>query len=364
MKYTVEKHIGRSAYLQIYDQLRQDIADRFLAPGTRLPSKRFLASELGVSAITVEHAYALLVDEGYAEARQRSGHYVRFGASTAAAPPPRRAALREMQAAVTEPMEDFPFSVLARSMRKVLSDYDRRILIKSPNCGCMELRRAIAGYLGRSRGLRVAPEQIIIGSGAEYLYSLVVQLLGRDKVFALEDPSYEKIRRVYEANGARCQMLKLGEDGILSEELAGCSAGALHVTPFHSYPSGVTAPAAKRHEYAAWARERGSTIIEDDYDSEFASLNKQAEPIFSIAPDRVIYVNTFSKILAPSMRTGFMVLPEALLEEYHRKLDFYSCTVPVYDQYVLADFIESGHLERYINHRRRQLRQQRKLSEE
>ena len=359
MKYTVEKHAGRSAYLQIYDQLRQDIASGLLSPGSRLPSKRFLASELGVSAITVEHAYALLVDEGYAEARQRSGTYVCFGASPAAAPPPRRAALQDMQAA-DKPLEDFPFSVLARCMRKVLSDYDRRILIKSPNSGCPELRQAIAGYLGRSRGLRVSEEQIIIGSGAEYLYGLVVQLLGRDKLFALEDPSYEKIRRVYEANGVNCQMLKLGEDGILSHELERCSAGALHVTPFHSYPSGVTAPAAKRHEYAAWARAHGAYIIEDDYDSEFASLTKQAEPLFSIAPDRVIYVNSFSKILAPSMRTGFMVLPEALLETYRRKLDFYSCTVPVYDQYVLAEFIDSGHLERYINHRRRQLRQQRR----
>lgn len=357
MKYTVEKQAGQPAYIQIYNQLRQDIAEGLLPPGTRLPSKRFLAGELGVSVITVEHAYELLVDEGYAVSRQRSGYYVELGGS-AAALPIKRAALEDMSAAL-KPMEDFPFSVLAKTMRKTLSDYDRRILIKSPSCGCMELREAIAAYLGRSRGLNVKPEQIVVGSGAEYLYSLVVQLLGRERVFALEDPSYEKIRRVYEANGANCVMLKLGEDGILSSELQSCTALSLHVTPFHSYPSGVTASAAKRREYAVWALEREGYVIEDDYDSEFASLTGQIETIFSLAPERVIYLNTFSKILAPSMRTGFMVLPQPLLEEYQRRLGFYSCTVPVFDQYVLAEFINGGHMERYINRRRRKQRQNR-----
>lgn len=352
MKYFVEKRAGKPAYMQIYSQLRQDIIEGVLPNGSRLPSKRLMAEELGVSLITVEHAYELLADEGYISTRQRSGYYVAFGGQAPAAVIPRRAALEDMSAAL-KPMEDFPFTVLSRTMRRVLSDYDRRILIKSPNCGCMELRQAISAYLERSRGVRVSPERIIIGSGAEYLYSLVVQLLGRDRLFALEDPSYEKIRRVYEANGAACRMLRLGEDGILSSELENCTAGVLHVTPFHSYPSGVTATAAKRHEYAEWARRRDGYIVEDDYDSEFASVTRQIETIYSVAPERVIYINTFSKILAPSMRTGFMVLPERLREEYEKRLGFYSCTVPVYDQYVLAEFIDGGHMERYINRRRR-----------
>ena len=356
MKYRIEKHGGESAYMQLYKQLRQDIVSGVLPSGTRLPSKRLLAEELEISVITVEHAYALLVDEGYAESRPRSGYYAAFGGLSSGSQP-RRAALEEMRAEAAGQTEDFPFSVLARTMRSVLADYDRRILIKSPNAGCMELRQAISGYLARSRGLDVESEQIIIGSGAEYLYGLVVQLLGRDRLFALEDPCYEKIRRVYEANGARCQLLTMGDEGILSRELSACRAGVLHVTPFHSYPSGVTASAAKRHEYAAWAQARGAFIVEDDYDAEFASLNRQIETIFSLAPERVLYVNTFSKILAPSMRTGFLVLPEPLREVYARKLDFYSCTVPVYDQYVLAEFINAGHLERYINRRRRKLRE-------
>ena len=330
MNYTIDKHGAESAYMQLYRQLRQDIVGGAVPRGMRLPSKRTLAEELGVSVITVEHAYALLVDEGYAEARPRSGYFAAFGGPAAGGA--WQPSLADMSAPREAP-EDFPFTTLARTMRAVLSDYNRRILEPSPSRGVPELREALAGYLRRSRGMEVSPEQLVIGSGAEYLYGLVVQLLGRDRGFALEDPCYEKIRRVYEANGARCEALRLGPDGIESEALRACRAGALHVTP--------------------------SVIVEDDYDSELASPTRQIETIFSLAPERVIYLNTFSKTLAPAMRTGYMVLPGALCEEYRARLDFYSCTVPVYDQYVLAAFLEEGHLERYINRRRRKLRRQR-----
>lgn len=352
MSYYIDRALTESAYMQIYAQLRDRIISGAQPRGSRLPSKRLLAEELGVSLITVEHAYALLVDEGYAEARERSGYYVCFGEEAAVGrarplppPPP-----------LLEAPEDFPFSALAKTMRRVLSEYDRRILVRSPGQGCAELRQAVAGYLGRSRGLELSPEQIVVGSGAEYLYSLIVQLIGRDRVFALERPCYPRIRQVYEANGVRCLFLPMDEDGILPEALRRCDAAALHVTPFNSYPSGVTASAARRRLCALWARERDAVIIEDDYDSEFSAVTRRIETIFSLAPERVIYVNTFTKTLAPAMRTAYMVLPERLLGEYRRRLDFYSCTVPVFEQYVLAEFIAGGELERYINRRRRKLR--------
>ena len=228
--------------------------------------------------------------------------------------------------------------------------------MRSPGNGCEELRRELADYLLRSRGLRVDPEQIVVGSGAEYLYGLVVQMLGRGLVYAQEDPCYETILRVYEANGAACEGLRMGEDGIRSEALAGSMAGVLHVTPYRSYPSGVTATAAKRREYATWAREREAYIVEDDYDSELSVTMPQIETIASLAPERVIYLNTFSKTLAPSMRTGYMVLPEELLSAYRERIGFYSCTVPVFDQLVLAEFIRCGELERRINRMRRKRR--------
>lgn len=354
MHYHIERCCGESAYLQLYRQLRSDIVSGALPPGSRLPSKRSLAEELGISVITVEHALALLCDEGYLLSRPRSGFFVSFGGAPAA-PPPRRARLEDMRVGEGAP-PDFPFSLWARTMRAVLSDYDRHILDRCPGSGCLSLRQALAAWLGRSRGLSVDPEQIVVGAGAEYLYGLIVQLLGRDRPFALEDPSYEQIRRVYEANGACCELLPLGEDGIESASLAACRAGVLHVTPYHSYPSGVTAPASKRHEYAAWAREHGSVIVEDDYDAAFASPTRRIQTIFSLDGERVIYLNTFSKLLAPSVRTGFLVLPPALAREFRSRLDFYSCTVPVFDQLVLAEFINAGHMERYLNRRRRNLR--------
>ena len=199
----------------------------------------------------------------------------------------------------------------------------------------------------------------MVGAGAEYLYGLIVQLLGRERPFALEDPCYAQIRRIYEANGASCTPLPMGEDGIQSAALAGCGAGVLHVTPYHSYPSGVTASAAKRHEYDAWVRERGSLIVEDDYESEFSLLRKVVETVFAAAPmQNVIYMNTFSRTVSPSLRVGYMVLPRRLVSVFHLKVGFYSCSVPAFEQYVLAELLDSGDFERHVNRIRRRERKQ------
>lgn len=203
----------------------------------------------------------------------------------------------------------------------------------------------------------VSPEQILIGSGAEYIYGLNVQVLGRDRLYALENPSYDKIRKVYEANGARTDLLTMGEDGIESGELSRTKASVLHVTPFNSFPSGITASASKRAKYIRWAKARGGYIIEDDFDSEFTLLSKPEDTLFSLAPDGlVIYMNTFSKTIAPSIRAGYLVLPRSCMALYEKKVGFYSCTVPVYDQLVLAEFIDNGDFERHINRVRRRRR--------
>ena len=359
MRYRIEKASCEPAYMQLYHQLRRDIADGVYPNGEKLPSKRLLAEETGVSVITVEHAYDILCDEGYVEARQRSGYFVVYkrddflsGADETA---PMLVSVSHAHAA----RSDFPFSVLARTMRRVLATYGDRILVKSPNRGCAELRQAIAGYLGRSQGISVSAEQIVIGSGAEYLYSLIAQLLGKEHRFALEAPSYDKIRSVYEASGVHCEHLKLAHDGIKSTELARAEATVLHVTPFHSFPSHVTADVSKRNEYLAWARTRSGYIIEDNYDSELTVSRKNEDTLFSMSGgERVIYLNTFSQTLAPSFRVGYMVLPPSLLGEFDRRLGFYSCTVSVFEQYVLAELIRGGDFERHIHRVRRARRQQ------
>lgn len=354
MKYHIDKTDSKPAYLQLYVQLRSDIASGVYPYETKLPSKRLLAEELGISVITVEHAYAILCDEGYAEARQRSGYFViyREGELLSAAEP---LAKRSVSVAgIHTAGSVFPYSVLAKKMRKVMLDYGERILIKSPNHGCAELRSAIRAYLARSHGISVRAEQIIIGSGAEYLYSLLAQLFRAERVFALEDPSYEKIRRVYRANGIACDLLKLGADGIKSGELSRTDANVLHVTPFNSFPSGITASASKRMEYLRWAEKRHGYLIEDNYDSELTVSTKNEDTLFSLAKGgSVIYLNTFSQTVAPSLRAGYMVLPECLVADFDERLGFYSCTVPVFDQCVLAELLQSGDFERHINRVRR-----------
>lgn len=340
-----------SAYLQLYRRVRDDIISGRYPHGSRLPSKRALAESVGMSVITVEHAYAILADEGYIEARERSGHYVSFREAdfTPAAESP----VIPSRSNVHTGGGSFPFSVLSKTMRRVLLDYSDRILVKSPNHGCPELRGAIATYLAR-RGMRVHPEQVIIGSGAEYLYILIAQLLS-DRSFALESPGYDKIRRVYTACGITTELLKMGAEGIRSDELERSQAQVLHVTPFHSFPTGISATASKRREYISWAEKRDGYIIEDNYDSEFSVWAKGEDTIFSMCR-RVIYLNTFSSTVAPSLRVGYMVLPEHLLENFTERLGFYSCSVPVFEQYVLAQLISSGELERHIHRVRRKRR--------
>ena len=253
----------------------------------------------------------------------------------------------------------FPFPALARVMRRVLADYGESILVKPPNNGCAELREALCRYLARNRGIRVEPDQIVIGSGAEYLYGLVVEMLGNSRIYGIESPSYEKIERVYRSKGVQCDYLPLGQDGIQSDALAATHASVLHITPFRSFPSLVTASASKRGEYLRWVSRPDRFIVEDDYASEFSLLRKVEETVFAAAPmQNVIYMNTFSLTVSPSFRVGYMVLPRRLVSVFGLKVGFYSCSVPAFEQYVLAELLDSGDFERHINRIRRRERKQ------
>ena len=351
MKYKVDKSI-RPAYLQIYNQIKADIISGVLV--SKLPSKRLLADELGVSTVTVEHAYALLSDEGYIEPRERSGYFVIFKQGDGFSVGAPAASVPQFHPAHSYP--DFPFSVLSKTMRNILSVYGERILEKSPGEGCEELRSALARYLARNRGLHISTEQIVIGSGAEYLYGLIIELLGRDRVYGIEKPSYAKIKQVYDAAEVAMEHLPLSHDGIDSAALAAATATVLHTTPYRSFPSGVTASASKRYEYIRWAQ-RGKYIIEDDFESEFSVSTKPEDTLFSLSKTgNVIYLNSFSKTISPALRIGYMVLPKELVAVFREKLGFYSCTVPTYEQLVIASLLNSGDFERHINRVRRKLR--------
>ncbi len=352
---------GGPLYYALYRSLRDDIAAGALRAGEKLPSKRALAEHLGVSVVTVETAYQMLAEEGYIRSRERSGYYVRaIGAapSAPAAGAAGRAPLRLLPEEEPGPgAADFPYSLWFKTLRQVMTEQGRRLVDRSPNEGCAVLRNAIARYLLRYRGMFAQPEQIVVGSGSEQLYQAVVRMLGPERTYAVEWPGYGQIEAVYRGAGARVVRLDMGPDGVESGALAAAEADVLHVTPFHSWPTGATAPAAKRYEYLAWADRPGRFIVEDDFDSEFSQRGKPLDTLYALDDrGRVIYLNTFSKSLAPSMRMGYMILPESLLETYRERVGMYSCTVPALEQYALAAFIDQGHFERHLNRVRRRQR--------
>ncbi len=356
MKYIIDKN-SRPVYLQIYKQLRQDIIDGIYPYLSKLPSMRLLCDELGVSTVTIEHAYALLCDEGYVEARERSGFVVIFQKddrfAAASETHPKKMPIEHSK----HDYPHFPFSVLSKTMRGILTDYAEDILERSPGKGCLQLREAIRQYLARNRGINVTSEQIVIGSGAEYLYSLIIDLLGKKRIYGIESPSYKKIEQVYHAAEVSCKPLPLSHDGIDSTALLQTKASVLHTTPYRSFPTGITASASKRHEYIRWSSKSDRYIIEDDFESEFSVSTKAEETLFSLSKqDNVIYLNTFSKTISPSLRVGYMVLPEKLVGEFEERLGFYSCTVPTFEQLVIAELINSGDFERHINRVRRNKR--------
>ena len=382
-------------YMKIYKKLRDDIISGAYKAGSRLPSKRTCADRFGVSVITVEHAYELLEDEGYIVPKERSGYFVSSGTSRifgenrlfqdilsrggimsqtarenapkslseahrgimSTEADPQNAGIAQESVPGTTGRSDFPFSVYARTVRRILSEDAEGVLVKSPGQGCLQFRRAISRYLARSRNIFASPDQIVIGSGAEHLYGLIIDMIGRYRSYGIEDPSYGKIHQVYRLNGAQMELLPLGPDGISTKDLEKCSAGVLHITPYRSYPSGITAGAAKKREYISFARKRGAWIIEDDFESEFTPSSKPEETLFEIDGGiRVIYVNSFTMTISPGVRTAYMVLPKLLLPVYKERLGFCSCTVPTLDQLVLAQLIDSGDFERHVNRIRRRNR--------
>ena len=343
-------------YVELYRKLKDEILSKKYSFGDKLESKRTMADKLGVSVITVEKAYSMLLDEGYIYARERSGYYVSELNGLAPLPTIERVKPPLLEEESEDEGEDFEYSVYIKTLRRVVSEKRERIFIKTSGKGCAALRNAISEYLFRYRGMYAPPQRIVIGSGSEQLYESIVKLLGREKLIGIEDPSYSQIEAVYSGMGVRNRKLPMASDGISSGALSD-EIDVLHVTPFHSYPSGVTASMGKRGEYLEWSKKNGGYIIEDDFDSEFFLPGQPIETLYSMDKnDSVIYINTFSKSLSPAMRIGYMILPESLMEKYEATLGIYSCTVPALDQYVLAEFISSGSFERHLNRKRRGMR--------
>ena len=347
-------------YLTLYEALRRDILAGVYPHGTRLPSKRTIARDRGVSIVTAEHALALLVEEGYAEGRERSGCFVTFRDVAFPAregEPP--LVSRERSGVTAHPPArlpgSLPFPLYARTMRRVLSEAGERLLDRAPAAGLPFLREALSAYLARARGIHAAPEQILIGAGAEDLYGVIAALFPAHTV-ALEDPSYEKIAQVYRLAGVKTEPLALGRHGIASDALAAAAADILHVTPYRSYPTGVTATPAKKREYLAYVARPGRYLIEDDVESEFSPAARPYESLYSLSTgENVLYLNSFSLTLSPALRAAYLILPPALAARAEELLGTRACPVPTPEQYLIGYLLASGEFEKHLNRVRRRL---------
>lgn len=351
LTYELNKQPGTPLYEGLYRCIRADILSGRLSPGTKLPSKRALAAHLKISKITVEGAYAQLLEEGYIRSRQRSGYFVE--AVQQQVPMPSPAAPLSVPSVFPDlsGTPQFPFTVWSRLQREVMLDLGQALLQPMPNTGIPALQQAIAAHLRDFRGLSVKPEQILIGAGTDFLYNLLIQLLGRSLCYALEEPGYSKIRKIYNAGGVRCVSAPMDEKGVIPQALQ--DAQVLHISPAHHFPTGIVTPMDRRQALLAWAG-NSKWIIEDDYDSEFRFRSRPMAAMASLdRQGRVIYMNTFSKSLAPSIRISYMVLPQKLMDRFQKELGFYGCTVPSFEQYTLARFLQEGHFDKHINRSRR-----------
>lgn len=353
-----------SLYEHLYKCIRTDILQGVLHAGEKLPSKRSFAKNLGISIITVENAYGKLMEEGYIFSLPKRGFYVTdFKDSiTKKKPAPQEAIpltcgeqgyLADFSSNQT-PASLFPFTIWAKLIREELHNKQKELMTNPPYGGILPLRQAIARHLQEFRGMRVSPEQIIIGAGTEYLYGLLVQLLGMDKRYAVEDPGYRKISQIYQSYSVACHFISMDEMGVCVNNLEEKNINVIHISPSHHFPTGIVMPISRRYELLSWAsKKEGRYIIEDDYDSEFRLSGQPIPTLQSIdVSEKVIYMNTFTKTLASTIRISYMVLPPHLVQTYYKNLSFYSCAVSNFEQYTLARFIEEGYFEKHINRMR------------
>lgn len=353
-----------SLYEYLYKCIKKDIILGKIKSGQRLPSKRSFSKNLGVSVITIENAYSLLMSEGFIYSLPKKGFYVADLKNT---PTPK--IIKKEQVVLTSGKTDyladfssnqtesqiFPFKTWIKTMKEVLNEKQEEMMINSPCGGVLELRKNIASFLKEFRDMDVKPEQIIIGAGTEYLYSLLIQLLGNKRTYGLENPGYPKTAEIYQSMHVPFEYVEMDQFGINPQSLEDKNIDIIHISPSHHFPTGIVMPISRRYELLGWANKKENHyIIEDDYDSELRIGGKPIPTLQSIdVSDKVIYMNTFSKTLTSTIRIAYMVLPVNLVDLYYKNLSFYACTVSNFEQYTLSKFIKEGYFERQINRLRK-----------
>ena len=378
LSYDISKAGDDSLYHFLYRSIRDDILSGRFEADAKLPSKRPFANSLGVSVVTVENAYGQLLAEGFIYTLPRKGFFVSAIQQKQTLPVPNKTPVKESRESKRmEPPKSphyiadfvdnqvdassFPFSTWAKITRKVLCEQQNELLTRSPNSGILALRKVLAKMLRDFRGMNVDPEQIVVGAGTDCLYTWLVQLLGFDKKYGVEDPGYSKISKIYRKLNVVCNFIPLDENGIRIDQLEETCTDVVHLSPSHHFPTGKVMPVSRRYELLSWASKSSNRyIVEDEYDSEFRMVGRPIPALQNIdVQDKTVYINSFSKALASTVRVGYMVLPKPLAKKFREEFSFYTCTVSNLMQHVLAKYIGEGHYEKHINrmrnfyHRRR-----------
>lgn len=362
---SIDHSSGEPMYRQIYQYIVEEIRKGHLSCHEKLPSARILAQDLNISRNTVNMAYAQLESEGYIEAVPKRGYFVNeidklLYMGTAE---PLAQNIETLQSESPYEVDFSPFGIalehaphhaFKKLMKETMLDNDTALFQNGDSQGELGLRRAIKEYLHRSRGVNCLEEQIIIGAGTDYLLMLLTRLFQEAQVIAMENPVYLQAYRVFQNFNYPIYPISLDEGGLNIQELRKTDAKLVFVTPSHQFPLGIVMPINRRMQLLNWAyEEQDRYIIEDDYDSEF---RYQGNPIPSLQgidrKGRVIYLGTLSKAIAPSIRMGYMVLPEQLCKLYQQKAAFYSTTVSRIHQEMVRRFITEGYFERHLNRMR------------
>lgn len=355
-------------YEQLYSFIKKDIENGYFDLNKKLPSRRKFAEHLKVSTSTIDRAYFQLEAEGYIYSKVKKGYFVNFfeknlhensenNEKKLFANMKKNEEIKYKYDFKTNSVDidSFPFSIWAKLMRQVLSENKEEILRDSDPRGIKVLREEISDYLYNFRGIKANPEQIILGSGSEYIYTLLTQIMGRKHKYGIENPGYSKIRKIFQVNGVETLPLTLDEYGICIEEINRSGINIVHATPSHQFPLGMVMPVNRRNTLLNWMNEEaGRYLIEADYDSEFRLSGRPIPALKSLdKTGKVIYVNTFSRSLIPTLRINYILLSEELMDVYWKNYSFYSCSISNIEQLTLAKFMKLGYFERHITRMRK-----------
>lgn len=356
---SLHRDTSKPLYEQLYEEIKEAIVHQKIAVGEKLPSKRQLSDFLNISQTTIEIAYAQLLAEGYITSKPRVGYFVESIEElpfiektqvTTEREPKRAYPIDFSPSKIDE--DSFPFTTWRKYAKDLLDIHSKELLQIGDRQGEYELRVQIAHYLYQSRGIHCTAEQIVIGSGTEQLMPLILRLFDMSYI-ALENPGYSAMLR----NQFAYPLIPIhvDEEGLQVEQLEQTSANLVYITPSHQFPTGAVLSAARRAQLLKWAtKEVSRYIIEDDYDSEFRYIGKPIPALHSLDQnDKVIYMSTFTKSLMPSLRVAYFVLPPTLLARYNDIVDYYSVTVPRFDQHILANFMKDGHFSKHLNRMRK-----------